>query len=105
MPWNLTTPVDPGDIDPAGPYSQVKIVGFRHDSKRGMIAMQLEYGNTVDSEWVSGVAPSGSPTSVKLSGQGYADFVSANQAAYDQVASLLYGWLAANGHVAEGSAG
>lgn len=55
MPLDLTTPFQTGDLDPNGPYSQVKIVKMTHDSVAETIEIQVEYGNTALGEWEPGV--------------------------------------------------
>lgn len=108
MPWQLTTPVDTGDLDPNGPYAQVKIMKFTHDSRIQRIHIALEYGNTVDDEWVPGKQPSSRPSSVVITGDDYISFVSTHtteddELTYNATKRGLYEWLLANGHIEAGS--
>lgn len=104
MPWGLTTPVQVGDLDPNGPYAQAKIIEMRHSSKGGYIELVLEYGNTDgEGNWIPGIPPAGKPTFVRIDGQSYADFITANQATYDAVAQTLYDKLVADEKLAAGS--
>lgn len=108
MPWQLTTPVDAGDLDPNGPYAQVKIMKFTHDARIQRIHITLEYGNTVDSEWAPGRQPYDKLNSVVISGDDYISFVSTHMSnddelTYNATKRGLYEWLLANGHIAPGS--
>lgn len=103
MPWQLTTPLSAGDLDPEGPYTQVKIVGFQFYSNRNVLTVFLEYGNTVGGVWIKGVSPTSAQKSVTLTGQDCIDFIAANQTVYDSVASILYSWLQSEGAIGGGS--
>lgn len=72
MPWNLTTAVSTGDLADSD-YAQVKIVRQLKDSYRNEIKLELEYGNTVDGNWIGGMLPNGKQPSHTISGQDYAD--------------------------------
>ena len=108
MPWTLTTPVDVGDLDPAGSYTQVKIVSQLQRSTRGLIRLNLEYGNTVDDEWVPGINPIGKDVSIDISGEDYATLVSTaspeeGELTYDAVKRALYTYCADNDYIAPGT--
>lgn len=103
MPWQLTTPVSVGDLDPNGPYNQIKIVGFQYYPNRKMLTVFFEYGNTVNGEWIRGIAPTVAQTSVTLVDQDCVDFITANQSLYDSVASTLYSWLQSDNKIDDGS--
>ena len=103
MPIQLTTSITTGDIDPNGPYTQVKIVRFMLDSVQKVVELQCQYGNT-DGEWVPGV--NAGATSIKyfyITGEDYTTIVATESAAaeeiyYDKVAETLYQWLIDNEH-------
>ena len=73
MPWQLTTPISVGDLDPNGPYQQVKIRYMIWDDRRSSYILEWEYGNTISEEWVSGKTPSGKETTTKIYDQNYID--------------------------------
>jgi len=108
MPWQLTTPVSVGDLDPNGPYNQVKILMQVHDGYRNHIRVDLEYGNTVDNEWVRGIKPTNKDTSYIIMGQDYTDLVTGHatedgELTYDAVKRGLYEHLATKGVIDPGS--
>jgi hypothetical protein len=62
MPIELNTPMqyDPGRGAPVESYAQAKIVGFTADIEPPEDAgttIRVQYGNTVESEWVPGALP------------------------------------------------
>ena len=124
MPWNLTTPVNVGDLDTVD-YSEITMTGLRHDSRRKMLMLEIEYGNTVDGEWKAGFSPANKQTNFILTDTEY-DSVTAGSVpdvqtsdpgspAYAQVGSVwvertyvavkrgCYEWLVAQGHIGAGS--
>ena len=59
MPILLTTPKMTGDLDPDaqnGQYAELKIIQQMINTKAAVIELVLEYGNTVDGSWVSGIS-------------------------------------------------
>ena len=108
MPWQLTTPVNAGDLDPAGTYAQIKIVMQQHLSNQEIISLGFEYGNTVSDVWVPGVLPIGLPTSAMISGADYTTLVTTHasidgELTYVAVKRGLYEYLAANSIIAAGT--
>ena len=109
MPWQLTTPIDVGDLD-ENPYSQVKIIRMAHDSNRSVIAVDLSYGNTDgQGNWVEGVPPRTKPQSVIIQGADYAALVADSEASaageklYEGVKAALYAFLEQKGFIGPGS--
>ena len=108
MPWQLTTPIVAGDLDSGGPYNQVLIADENHDSKRKMIHLILEYGNTVVDEWVEGVAPRDMDTTHTILDQKYDDLVSTHltddgELTFDAAKRGLYEHLNSEGVIPPGS--
>ena len=98
MPWTLTTPVAVGDLDPSGPYTEVRIVRQSHDSVRRAIIVHLEYGNTVDGVWKSGIPARDRPASVIINSADYDELVAdsepvAGEKTYGAVKRGLYEYL------------
>jgi hypothetical protein len=107
MPWTLTTPIDVGDLDSQN-YGEVKIVRQAHDSVRRMIAVDLEYGNTIGGKWAAGLPLRSKPSSVTIAGDEYTSLVEGAQpqqgeATYDAVKRGLYAFLASKGVIGPGS--
>ena len=101
MPWQLTTPVDVGDLDPNGPYQQVKIMTQTHDARRMQVRLEFEYGNTVDGAWVAGYQPRNKNTSAIVEGDAYITMVTTHmpddeELTYAAVKRGLYEYLADN---------
>jgi len=108
MPWTLTTPVAVGDLDPSGPYLQVRIVRQAHDSVRSIIAIDLEYGNTVEGQWVPGLPVRSKPSSVMIQGSDYESLTTdsmpeVDESTYDAVKRGLYAHLAIKGIIGAGT--
>jgi len=108
MPWQLTTPIDAGDLDPNGPYSQVTIMMQAHDRRRNMIRLELEYGNTVDGQWVPGLQPANQELNPTIEGQAYIDLVSGHmtvdgELTYDAAKRGLYEHLRSKGVISDGT--
>jgi len=105
MPWQLTTPINVGDLD-TGSYAQVKISRFAHDSVRKIIAIDLEYGNTVDGQWRPGYPPRTKPTSVFVQGDDYLALVlsepEVGEKTYEAVQRGLYSYLAEKDQIGPG---
>ena len=98
MPWTLTTPVAVGDLDPNGPYTQVKIVSQTHDSVNGIITLFLEYGKTAEGKWVAGLPMKSKQVSVVIQGEDYDTLVEGSEPeveelTYDAVKRGLYAYL------------
>ena len=106
MPWQLKTPIDVGGLD-SNDYDQIRITRLTHDSVRSMILVDLEYGRTVDGEWVPGHTPKDTATGVVITGDDYAAVASHvsndGERTYEAVRRGLYEWLSASGHIAPGS--
>ncbi len=101
MPWQLTTPVNTGDLD-ASNYAEVKIVGVSHRTNQKLISVELEYGNTVDGEWVRGHTPIGKVSSHVIEGQKYTDLITTHatqdgELSYDAAKRGLFEHLVAEG--------
>lgn len=109
MPWQLTTPVAVGDLDPNGPYNQIAIMRQLHDRRRKQIQLELEYGNTVDDNWVRGItAPAGKQTSIVIEGEDYTTLVTTHatndgELTYDAAKRGLFEHLLAKGIIEAGS--
>lgn len=107
MPWQLTTPLNVGDLD-TGSYSQIKITRLTHDSVRGFLNVDLEYGNTTAGKWVPGVAPRTKQTSIFINDQDYQDLVEDSIATdgenvYEAIKRVLYAYLVTNNIISAGS--
>lgn len=108
MPWTLTIPISTGELDAAGPYTQVRIVRQLHDSLRSVIGIDLEYGNTVNNVWVSGLPVRSRPMSVMVQGNEYDTLVEESmpeegESTYDAVRRGLYAFLAAKNVIGDGA--
>lgn len=106
MPWHLTTSVSVGDLD-TGSYAEVKIVRQAHDSVRRVIAVDVEYGNTVEGVWKSGIQPRSKIGSVAIQGTDYTTLVDTStpqeaEKTYDAVKRGLYGFLLSKGVIGAG---
>ena len=107
MPWQLTTPVDTGDLDSVS-YAEVKIVDMVHRANRSLIVIQLEYGNTVDGEWIRGTMPASKVNSHSIQGDDYTALVTghktlANELSYVAAKRALYEHLASQGVIDAGT--
>ena len=107
MPWALTSPVTVGDLDPNGPYSQVKLVNQAHDSVNGIIALYLEYGNTTGGVWVPGIPVRTQQSAVTIEGADYVALTEGSTAlpgelTYQAVKRGLYAYLAAHSIIGPG---
>lgn len=107
MPWKLTTPVDPGDLDNK-PYGEVKIVDLSHRPNVRLMVIQLEYGNTVDGAWAQGMMPAGKANSHIIQGEDYIDLMSNHTTLPDELSYVaakraLYEHLAAKGVIDAGA--
>jgi len=107
MPWQLTTPVDVGSLDVAN-YDQLKIVRMTHVASGAQrVEVQIEYGRTVDNQWVRGMDPVGKTTYFIISGADYDNLVTHisndSELTYEAVKRGLYEWLSANGHIDAGA--
>ena len=106
MPWQLDIPLDPGDFS-NNVYDQVRIVRQTHDSVSQYIALDLQYGTTVDGSWQSEMQPATKFLSIHVSGAQYVDLLSSSasgdgELTYAAVKRGLYEWLAANDFIASG---
>lgn len=124
MPWKLTTPVSVGDLDDAD-YDQVSITKFMQDPITDALALELQYGRTVDGVWVRGVTPKGKVKSIVISGEDYGNLIAGAKPdvqakdpgsplyftaagvwvehTYVAVKRDAYQWLADKGHIGAGS--
>jgi len=108
MTITLTTPIQTGTVDPAGPYEEVKIIQFVLDTVAKCIWVNCQYGNTTGGVWVPGVkAGAAVDRSYCIKDEGedtdYTDMVTAESVAadevyYDKVSAILYQWLLDKGH-------
>lgn len=108
MPWQLTTPLNAGDLDTTQAYDQVEIQGLNWDGKRAMMGLPLEWGTTVDGDWKSGITPRGKESFVQIEGQTYLDLLAnsmpqAGETTYQAVKRGLYEYLATAGVIGPGS--
>jgi hypothetical protein len=108
MPWTLTTPIPTGDLDPTGPYTQVRIVRQLHDSLRSIIGVDLEYGNTINAAWVPGLPVRSRPMNVTVQGTEYSDLIAnsmpeEDESTYEAVKRGLYEFLAARNVIGPGT--
>ena len=108
MPWQLATPIAVGDLDPNGPYTQVRIVRQAHDSIRKLVVVDLEYGNLVDGVWTSGLRVRSRPKTIYIQGTEYAALVANSNPAngegtYDAVKRGLYEFLASKNLIGPGT--
>lgn len=106
MPWKLDKPVSVGDLD-LNPYQEVRIIQFFNDSVRQVLSVDLEYGNTVDGNWVAGIAPRSKPTTVMISGQTYRDMIETatpleGEKVYAAVKRTMYEYLRISGAIGPG---
>jgi hypothetical protein len=106
MPWQLTTVIDTGDLDTTS-YGEVKIVRQIHDSIRGMVSIDLEYGNTVQGAWVPGLSLHSKPSSVFIDGTDYLALITdsepeQDEKTYDAVKRGLYEFLASKNYIGPG---
>lgn len=107
MPWQLATPIATGVLDQEN-YDQLRITRVMHDSVRGIIMVDVEYGTTVSSVWVPGYTPKGSKASIVIAASDYTALVAnsvANQGelTYDAVKRCLYAWLESGAYIPPGS--
>lgn len=106
MPWQLTTPINTGDLDSVASYVQVKLTGQQW--RDGMIAVTWEYGNTVDSVWVPGATPKGVNPNHTILDEEYITLVTTHETkdkekTYNANARGLYEHLANLGLIGPGS--
>jgi hypothetical protein len=108
MPYQLTAAKQTGDLD-AGTYGEVKISTLQWIESQNRVTFSWEYGNTVDSAWVSGVArPVGDEGSATISGSDFDTLKSTHasndgELTWDAIARCLYTWLNDNGKIPDGS--
>ena len=104
MPILLTTPFNPGDVDPGATYAEAKITEFRIGIEhRKRIEVLVELGNTVDGEWVPGKVPAHSVLIEDLrESTPYTDVIMANPQLYGGMALVLYGLVQLFDPVLEG---
>ena len=108
MPWELTTPITVGDLDPNGPYTQVKIVKEMNDSVQKRLRVSLGYGNTVNGDWVEGLVPNDKQKDHIIDGEDYNTLITTHttledELTYDAVKRALYAALASAGVIDPGS--
>jgi len=108
MPWELTTPVQTGDLDPNGPYAQIKIMRILFDTRQSQINILLEYGNTVEGDWILGQQPAGLESHILITGEDYTTLCATHETnddelTYTAMKRALYEWLNTNDKIAAGS--
>jgi hypothetical protein len=99
----LTTPYDPGDLDPGQTYPRAKIVvqTIRPDQKA--IDLTWSFGDVSGSDWIPGAADPGGQESIIEAD--YDTVVASlptdgSELIYNGAARVLYQWLIDNGHLA-----
>ena len=107
MPWLLTTALNTGDLD-SGTYAEVKITNMTHRPNQNLIMVELEYGNTVNSDWAPGHLPAGKSGSHIIEGQKYTDLVTTHaslngELTYIAAKRALYEHLETEGVIDAGS--
>jgi hypothetical protein len=107
MPWQLTTAIDVGDMDTSD-YTQVRIVRFDQDILNGRIIVYLQYGNTVEGNWVPGLVPKSKAVAHEITGASYTSLVensepNEGESTYDAVKRALYQHLADANVIAAGT--
>ena len=121
MPIQLTDSLSVGDLDPNGPYQQVKLVYFACLVNDKKFNLKFVYGNTIDGKWVDSINAGTArvkefvvmdvPADLDENGDpipdtettDYTDLVSktseaADELYYDKVAGHLYQWAIDNGY-------
>lgn len=95
MPIQLTTPFNPGDLDPGKTYPIVKILDHTVDSRGGLITIHTAYGYLVDGVWQQGIMSRVETT--QISGQDYLDMGAevpdGIKSRHDDTADALYQYL------------
>lgn len=95
MPIQLTTPANPGILDPGKTYAQLKIISYGTDIIGKSVWLCCRYGDTVDGEWFSGSGIG--EKNHMIAGQDFLDLVgqSAQQGetVYQTDARILYAYL------------
>jgi hypothetical protein len=107
MPWQLTTPVSTGDLD-ATNYGEISITEFRFSNSRELIFVTMQYGNTVDGEWVPGFTPVNKADSHVFDGGTFLSLVTTStpdpgELTYVAVKRALFEQLFADGIIAPGT--
>lgn len=102
MPLLLTTPLNPGDLDPAGPYTHLKIDWFALLVPDNKIELVTSYGTMDGSTYTKGAV---SPvTKYEVAGADYGTMVTSlpneGETIYAAAGRKLYEWLIAKGHAA-----
>ena len=102
MPLLLTTPLNPGDLDEAGPYTHLKIDWFAMLVPQNMIELVVSYGTMDGSTYTKGAA---SPAKkYEVMGADYVTMVQklpqGGETIYNAAARELYEWLIAKGYAA-----
>jgi hypothetical protein len=102
MPLLLTTPLNPGDLDEAGPYTHLKIDWFAMLVPQNMIELVVSYGTMNGQTYTKGAASPVRKYEVrdadyvtmvqKLPGEGETIYAAAGRE--------LYEWLIAKGYAA-----
>lgn len=105
MPIQLTTPLNPGAMDPGTLYDHCRIARQTHDDNRLMIILNLDYGTLDGENWVPGqLQPSSDseyPSSVIIDGEAYTTMITTHQSldgelTYAAVKRGLYEYLQTN---------
>lgn len=109
MPWELTTPISTGGVDPSvAEYTECKLIRMLHDAQRLMIFCEFEYGNTNGGVWEPGLNPTNLDTSYPIEGTEYTTLVTTampqqGETTYEAVKRGLYEHLASVGVIPPGS--
>lgn len=102
MSWNLTIPVNNGDLGPDSGEVDVSSVHFYLREK--FMRILLEYGNTVGDDFESGPGiPQGKSGEIIIEGPEYEAFVAAHQALYESVRQAIYAELRSRNDIDDGA--
>jgi len=107
MPVLLTTPFDPGDLDPGHTYLRAAITDYvtalHSEGASPQIMVYYTFGDIVEGQFVKGgVAPA---RSVSISGSDYATIIASlateeeDYSLYEGVKRVLYTYLIDNGYL------
>ena len=113
MPWQLTTPIQVGDMDPDGAITHLRVEHFDQNSGSGTIQTAISYGRMPDlgsgPEFVAAkIQPVGKARAHTIAGQEYSDLVSTHtsndgELTYQAAKRGLYEHLASEGLIDSGS--
>ena len=86
MPILLTTPFDPGSMDPGVSYPEAKIVSFGMHLEARVMNVRMEWGQTSEGIWTRGVKLE----PFKFEGINYDQIVAMHPETYQTVKNDLY---------------